>query len=266
MTFDEFENTLQDWLDEDRLDEVETLIPLVCQADRPRCEELLHTYQALFAGLSAGGPFAGLSSGGSFHATEIPSPAPEAESVAAGSRSSMSLDSTSLASVVVALAACVAVVAFAPGWFGTAGHQEAGHEMMATVETPAETAAPPLLDAQVVMTNTDSTQDRLERNFVYLSTYSIEPFARNMANQTDTAFRSLGQVSRTLNPIDQQLEAYREAAPLLETLTDGFLPGSRSLSNAFSLLQETADGSASQSAPTVQEPAAASSPEHSAVS
>ncbi|PQO47871.1 hypothetical protein [Blastopirellula marina] len=257
MTFDEFENTLQDWLDEDRLDEVERLIPLVCQADRPRCEELLQTYQALFAGLSAGG---------SFRETELPSPAPEPEAVAAASRFSSSLDSMSLASAVVALAACVAVIAFVPGWFNIAGNEEAGYEAMATAETPFETVAQPQLDSQVVMTSTDTMQDRLERNFVYLSTYSIEPFARNMANQTDTAFRSLGQVSRTLNPIDEQLKAYRDAAPLLETLTDGLLPGSRSLSNAFSLLQETADGSAPQVPPAVQEPASASLPERSAVS
>ena len=217
MTFEEFENTLQDWLDEGRLDEVETLLPLVCEADQAACEELLFTYQALFAGLKSS----------------------SAADVAMTSASVASTENAwkefSLPAIAMSLALCLTIIATSPGLFS------ASQPDIAPSAQPLVTTQP--VDIQPSPMPSVSPEDQIASQppgFTRIATASFEPLARSMASRTDMAFRSINRVAIDLNPIDDQLSAYEEAAPLIDTLTRGFLPGTRSLSNAFSVLHETA--------------------------
>lgn len=259
MTFEEFENTLQDWLDEGRLDEVATLIPLVCEADRAQCVELFDTYQALFVGLAVTTP--------SKKPTSIdPVAAAVPTSPQANGRSAGSSHAASRA--LLALAACLALMAIVPGWFPLSGNvnQSASNSPLSPIEVEPELAvthSPNLVDA-----TTDFAEEAFAKEteeFSLFATTSIEPLARGMADKTDSAFRSLNEVSRNLNPIDQSLSAYRDAAPLLETLTQGFLPGTRSLSSAFSVLQESASDPVPHATSSQPEPTKSATPENAAV-
>ncbi len=219
MKFEEFENTLQDWLDEGRLDEVETLLPLVCEADQAACEELLLTYQALFAGLKSASPV-----GASLTMAST--------SVASRGNAWKVL---SLPAIAMGMALCLTIVATAPGLFSPSQPDVSpAPQSLVTIE-PIDIQSAPLPsltpEAQIASRSPDFTR---------IATASFEPLARSMANRTDMAFKSINRVAIDLNPIDEQLSAYQEAAPLIDTLTRGFLPGTRSLSNAFSVLHETA--------------------------
>lgn len=217
MKFEEFENTLQDWLDEGRLDEVETLLPLVCEADRAECEELLFTYHALFAGLKSTSPV---------------DASPAIDSAATAVRGS-AWKEYSLPTVAMSLALCLTVIATAPGMFSRT--DSATSPSLVSVPQPVEVQPAPLPqlspEAQIASRRTDFTR---------IATASFEPFARSMASQTDLALKSINRVTTDLNPIDEQLSAYQEAAPLIDTLTRSFLPGTRSLGSAFSILHESA--------------------------
>ncbi|MEW4564222.1 hypothetical protein AB1K70_16915 [Bremerella sp. JC770] len=220
MKFEEFENTLQDWLDEGRLDEVETLLPLVCQADRAECEELLFTYHALFAGLEASVP-ANASS---------PTTAPTVEP------SRDPWKEVSLPAIAMALALCLTVIATVPGLFSQSGSVNSpGTQSLVTVPPPVEDTPSPLPQLSPAAQFASR-----EPGFTRFATASFEPLARSMVSQTDMALKSVNRVATDLNPIDEQISAYQEVAPLIDTLTRGFLPGTRSLGNAFSVLHETA--------------------------
>lgn len=250
MTFEEFENTLQDWLDEGRLEEVESLIPFVREADRAQCEELLDTYRVLFVGLAATAPQA---------AADLVSTASD------GSGEAMAEDSPgnrAPSKALLALAACLALVAIVPGWMALNSGLE---QPVATTTTPSiELQASPTSLPGLVESGSPFVR-RSEGVLSLFATSSIEPLARGVANQTDTAFRSLNEVSRNLNPIDQPLAAYRDAAPLIETLTHGLLPGTRSLSSAFSVLQESAADPVPHANRSQQEPSISDNPDNAAV-
>ncbi len=223
MTFEEFENTLQDWLDEGRLEEAHTLIPMVCEADRAECEELLFTYQALFAGLAASSSFD----------AATPAQDPSVDLPQSGSR----WQDVSLPSLALAMALCLTLVALVPGLFpagdsGTVTPSPALTDAGQPMETPP--AAPGVIASTPQIASNAQPQD-----FTRFATSSFEPLARSMASRTDFAIKSFNQVTTDLNPIDEHLAAYREAAPLINTLTRGFLPGTHSLSNAFSALHES---------------------------
>lgn len=220
MKFEEFENTLQDWLDEGRLDEVESLLPLVCEADQAECEELLFTYQALFAGLKSASP-ADVSS-------NMVSPA----SKDAGN----AWKELSMPAIAMGLALCLTLIAAVPGIFSQTDSVTApSPQTLVTIPQPVDVQPSPLPQlspaAQIASRETDFTR---------FATASFEPLARSMVSRTDLALKSINRVATDLNPIDDQFSAYEEAAPLIDTLTRGFLPGTRSLSNAFSVLHETA--------------------------
>lgn len=220
MKFEEFENTLQDWLDEGRLDEVDTLLPLVCEADRAECEELLYTYQALFAGLRCASP-------GNVSSTVV-SPAAEVED--------RLWKVNSLPALAMGLALCLTVIAAAPVIFPQAESTASpSSQSLVTVPQPVEIQPSPLPQLS------PATQiASREPGFARFATASIEPLARSMASRTDLALKSINRVAIDLNPIDDQLSAYQDAAPLIDTLTRGFLPGTRSLGSAFSVLHESA--------------------------
>ncbi|MBA2116475.1 hypothetical protein [Bremerella alba] len=220
MKFEEFENTLQEWLDEGRLDEVETLIPLVCEADRAECEELLFTYQALFAGLQCALP-------GDASSTMV--------SPAAKANGSMWKE-VSLPALAMGLALCLTVIATAPGMFSqTESATSPSTSSQVTVVQSAEVQPSPL--PQLSPATRIASR---EPGFTRFAAASIEPLARSMVSRTDSALKSINQVATDLNPIDDQFAAYQDAAPLIDTLTRGFLPGTRSLGSAFSVLQESA--------------------------
>lgn len=241
---------LQDWLDEGRLEEVESLIPLVREADRAQCEELLDAYRVLFVGLEATAPQA---------ATELVSAASGGSEQAAADNSRTS---PAASKMLLALAACLALVAVVPGWMALNSGFE---QTVATKTTPAIDPQASPISLPSLVESASPFSRRIEGGLTLFATASIEPLARGVANQTDTAFRSLNEVSRNLNPIDQPLAAYRDAAPLIETLTHGLLPGTRSLSSAFSVLQESAADPVPHANNTPQEPSANTTPEGSAV-
>ncbi|QDU74079.1 hypothetical protein Pan97_10830 [Bremerella volcania] len=219
MKFAEFENTLQDWLDEGRLDEVETLLPLVCQADRAECEELLFTYQALFAGLKCASP--------ADTSSAKVSPASRVESTL--------WKEVSLPAIAMGLALCLTVIAAVPGIFIPAESATSpSTQTLVTVPQPVDlqpSTLPQLAPAAQFASR--------EPGFTRFATSSFEPLARSMVSQTDMALKSINRVATDLNPIEEQLSAYQDAAPLIDTLTRSFLPGTRSLGNAFSVLHET---------------------------
>lgn len=219
MKFEEFENTLQDWLDEGRLDEVETLLPLVCEADRAECEELLFTYLALFAGLKSA------TSGNVSSATAMPAAQAEGNW----------WKEVSLPAIAMGLALCLTVMAAAPGIFSQT-------DSATSPSTPTLVTAPNPVDAQPSPLPQLSPAAQLasrEPGFTRFATASFEPLARSMVIRTDFALKSINRVATDLNPIDDHLSAYQDAAPLIDTLTRGFLPGTRSLGNAFSVLHES---------------------------
>ncbi|PQO39183.1 hypothetical protein C5Y96_04815 [Blastopirellula marina] len=219
MKFEEFENTLQDWLDEGRLDEVESLLPLVCEADRAECEELLFTYHALFAGLN------------SASSVELP---PDHVSPATHRKQSPWKE-VSLPAIAMSLALCLTIIAAVPGLFsGSKAANSQPSPSLATVPQPAEVVPGPLPQ----LSSTPQIASR-EPGLTRFATVSFEPLARSMVSQTDIALKSINRVATDLNPIDHQFSAYQDAAPLLDTLTRGFLPGTRSLGNAFSVLHES---------------------------
>ncbi|GAA4426343.1 hypothetical protein [Bremerella cremea] len=237
MTFEEFENTLQDWLDEGRLDEADALVAMACEADRPQCEELLFAYRSLFAGLAASAPG---------ELTASPQPQSTVAEVPAVNRWSQA----SLPGLALALALCLTLIAFVPGML-----PEFGNDQVAPVDAlTTTTVTPPELPRPI-----ESTRPIEQREFARLTTVSFAPIARSMASQTDMAFKSLnqfgGSVAVDFNPIDDQLAVYQEAAPLIDTLTRSLMPGTHSLTNAFSILQETTD-----STPAIQVDPAAPAP------
>ncbi|MEW4451660.1 hypothetical protein AB1L30_03140 [Bremerella sp. JC817] len=237
MTFEEFENTLQDWLDEGRLDEADALVAKVCEADRPQCEELLFAYRSLFAGLAASAPE---------ELAERPQPQSTVATAPAGSR----WNQASLPGLALALALCLTLVAFVPGML-----PETGSDQVAPVNAlTTTTVTPPLLPRPI-----ETTLPIEQREYARLTTVSFAPIARSMASQTDMAFKSLnqfgGSVAVDFNPIDDQFAVYQEAAPLINTLTRSLMPGTHSLTNAFSLLQEKTD-----TAPAIQVDPAAPAP------
>ncbi|RCS49185.1 hypothetical protein DTL42_11635 [Bremerella cremea] len=250
MTFDEFEITLQDWLDEGRLAEVEILIPLVRESDREQCQELLDTYRALFVGLAAKASVPGEESPSAAIAAR---PQPVPVNTAGQSRIA--------AKGLLALAACLAIVAMMPGLLPFGGGASDPVASPVAQSNPIKATA----TNGSILAQANSSLVVEESGFSLFTTASLEPLARGMASQTDTAFRSLNQVSRDYNPIDQPIAAYREAAPLIETLTDGFLPGTRSLSSAFSVLKESATDPVPHAANTQQQPADNGTPENAAV-
>ncbi|MFN3152096.1 hypothetical protein [Bremerella sp.] len=220
MNFEEFENTLQDLLDEGRLDEAETLLALVCEADRAECEELLFTYHALFAGLQCVST--------SDASPELAAPVSQPESGL--------WKEFSLPALAMGLALCLTVIAAVPGIFSQADSAiSPSSETFVSIPQPVEVQPSPLPqlspEAQFASRGPGMTR---------FPTLSFEPLARSMASQTDLALKSINRVATDLNPIDDQLSAYQEAAPLIDTLTRGFLPGTRSLGNAFSVLHESA--------------------------
>lgn len=220
MTFEEFENTLQDWLDEGRLDEVSSLIPQVCEADRAQCEELLFTYRALFSGLAASPAFA--------HSPSLPvqsSPITEEST----------WTTASLSGLALTLALCLTMVALAPGLlrFGPESTAVPSGNALANVSSDIE------FNVSNEVLGPETQLEARDQDFTRRAALSFEPFARSMAFQTDSALRSLNQVTSSLNPMDSHLAAYREAAPLIDTLARGLMPGTHSLSNAFSVLQES---------------------------
>ena len=217
MTYDQFENTLQAWLDEGRLDEADLLLEAVCPADRSRCAALLETYRALFANLPA-----------ALHSEQLPAlskrhPLPDDHRSA----------TAPLASWAAALALCLTVLLMLPGRHDAPRTGPAG-------SVPREIVSfPPLGDRSLEVAALAGISER-DQHFTRFAATSFEPLARNMVTRTDGAFKSLGQFVVTLNPIDDHLTAYREVAPLIGTLTRGFMPGTHSLGDAFSVLQESA--------------------------
>lgn len=220
MKFEEFENTLQDWLDEGRLDEVESLLPLVCEADRAECEELLCTYQALFAGLRSASPVA----------------IPGVSILPTSRKKENAWKEVAMPAIAMSLALCLTIIAAVPGVFSRSDSASPQPSpSLATVPQPVELVPGPLPQ----LSTTPQIASR-EPGFTRFATVSFEPLARSMVSQTDFALKSINRVAIDLNPIDDQFSAYQDAAPLIDTLTRGFLPGTRSLGNAFSVLQESA--------------------------
>ncbi|MBI1247269.1 hypothetical protein GC197_05420 [bacterium] len=255
MTYEEFENTLQDWLDDGRLDEADQLIAQVAPGDRDQCIELLETYRLLFAGLAS---------------IENVSPAPPAVP-AIPSQTFSVWKGTSLAGIGLALALSLTIIALVPGMF-----------------VPQKPTVPPAIES---LTNTDPVtglprDSQLpkpalrnvfdQHGLTRLATSSLEPLARSMATKTDLALRSINRVTADFNPgdfnpagfnpIDQQLSAYPDAAPLIETLTRGLMPGTHSLTDAFSVLQESAGGPATLPTDSTTAPAAGELPDNASVS
>lgn len=217
VTYDQFENTLQDWLDEGRLDEADHLLDAVRPADRPRCAELLKTYRALFASLPVAlhsdQPF----TPSRHRPKSLPGPYVAAPRAAWG----------------MALALGLAVLVMLPDW------RNAARTVPADSVSRELVSFPPHGDSSLEVATRAGISER-DQHFTRFAATSFEPLARNMVTRTDGAFKSLGQFVVTLNPIDDHLTAYREAAPLIGTLTRGFMPGTHSLGDAFSVLQESA--------------------------
>jgi len=234
VRFEEFENTLQDWLDEGRLDEVETLIPLVCEADRAQCEELLFTYHALFAGLN--------------HTSAVETSSATASPSVNGTRSRWK--EGSLPAMAIGLALCLTLMATMPGIFSEA-ESTTPLPSQALVTSGPQVQVPPAAPALEDLPEVSSSVQIASREpaLARFATASLEPLARSMASRTDLALKSINRVAIDLNPIDEQLAAYQDAAPLIDTLTRGLLPGTHSLGNAFSVLHETA----AEPAPAAQE-------------
>ncbi len=245
MTYDQFEDELQDWLDQGRLDEAHQLLAHVRPADRSQCEALLATYQALFAGLAAGRH----------------SPLPPAKPTLPSNASPVPPAGTSpLAILGLALAACLGLVLAAP-LASTPSHpsvahsdgvNSAGGELPPTGSSPEQEFTP---QPAAEVARSESPPSLQERDITRLAASSLRPLASGVATRTDTALRSIGHWATRLNPLDEQLAAYREAAPLLGTLTRSLLPGTSSLGDAFSVLhQSTLPGTGHAESPAAPAP------------
>ena len=254
MTFEEFENTLQDWLDEGRLDEADQLLAQVTPGDRDQCVELLETYRLLFSGLAA------LEMGALEMGAPEPTTLPQNDSPATAG-----WKSTSLAGIGLALALSLSIVALAPGMFLPQKPTITPAAESFTTNTPGVVLPP---DSELPLPASYNIFS--QRDLTRLATSSLEPLARSMATKTDFAFRSINQVtdftSTDFNPIDQQLSAYPEAGPLIETLSRGLMPGTHSLTDAFSVLQESAGSASAVPADPATTPAASEVPDNASVS
>jgi len=205
VNYDDFELELQILLDEDRLDDAGVLLDQVDAQDLAKCQQLVASYQVLFAGLR------------DLRSIEYP----ELQDSVAPQVATIESTRHSFPSAILAAAICLAVMAVLP-WLSRQ-----------PLRTPVAASPSPVIVERAKEVATPAPPR-----------FSPAQLASSFTQHTEGALQSFNQLATSLDPMKQamgdysEFNAYHEAVPLLGNIAQQLVPGTKSLGNAISAIQE----------------------------